>query len=155
MRYGRAAPTVLAVAGFAATVVGVYQGLLHVGPGYEGTIMTGWGGDLNHEERLLVGLGAVGVGGAVATRRGRHLAAVPVAMGGVVLFYALRATVHQVRNVPLYTETTTYGGDPVVFVLGAEPFLLVAAGLLFVGAGVAGWRRHADRPGDTGPSTAA
>jgi hypothetical protein len=155
MRGGRWGPEALAVAGVALTVVGVYQGLMHVAPGYEGTIMTGWGGDLNHEERLLVGLAVVGVGGAVATRWWKQFAAVSVAMGGVVLFYALRAVAHQVRNVPLYTETTMYGGDPVVFVLGAEPFLLVAAGLLLVGAGVAGWRRHADRTDDAGLATTA
>jgi hypothetical protein len=151
----RAVPVLLAVAGLAVTVIGVYQGLLHVAPGYEGTVMTGWDGELNHEERLLVGLAAVGVGGAAATRRWKRLAAVPVAMGGVVLFYALRATIQKVLNVPLYTETTIYSGDAVVFVLGAEPFLLVAAGLLLVGAGVAGWRRHAWDTGADEASTSA
>jgi len=140
---GRALPVALALVGFAAVVIGIHQGLVHVAPGYEGTIVTGWGRSLNHEERLLAGLGAVGVGGAVASLRWRRLVAVPAAVGGVVLFYALRAVIYTVQDPGLYAETTTHGGNSVVFVLGAEPFLLVAGGLLLVGAGVAGRRRHA------------
>ena len=146
----RALPAALAVAGFAAVVIGIHQGLVHVAPGYEGTIVTGWGGSLNHEERLLAGLGAVAIGGAVASLRWRRLAVVPVATGSVVLTSALRAVVNTFQDRGLYTETTTDGGNSVAFVLGAEPFLLVAGGLrlvagglLLVGAGVAGRRRHA------------
>jgi hypothetical protein len=145
MERNRWLPVALAVAGFAALVIGIFQGLIHVAPGYEGTIVSGWGGDLNHEERLLARLGGVGVVGAVATLRWKRLAVVPAAIGGVVLFYALRALAQKVLNVPLYTETTTFGGEPVMFVLGAEPFLLVGAGALFVAAGLTGWRYHTDR----------
>lgn len=142
MEHEQRIPVILAVAGFAAIVIGIYQGLIHVAPGYEGTIMTGWGGDLNHEERLLAGVGAVGTGGTVALFRWKRLAIVPVATGGVVLFYALRAILQTVQNVRLYTETTMYEDAPVVFILGAEPFLLIAGGLLLVGAGGVGWRQQ-------------
>lgn len=146
-------PVALAVAGLAALVIGLFQGLIHVAPGYEGTIMSGWGGDLNHEERLLAQFGAVGVVGAVATLRWKRLAVVPAATGGVVLFYALRALVRKVLNVPLYRETTTFGGDPVMFVLGAEPFLLVGSGVLFLAAGRAGWRYHTRRENSESAAT--
>jgi hypothetical protein len=145
MGHERVTPIVLAVAGFVAVVIGVHQGLMHVAPGYEGTITTGWGGGLNHEERLLVGIGAVGLGGTVAARRWKRLAVVPVVIGGTVLFYAVRAVLWQVRNTRLYTEVTTYSGDPVVFVLGAEPFLLVTGGLFLVGAGIVSWRRRTNQ----------
>jgi hypothetical protein len=129
----------LAVAGVAVIVVGVHQELVHVAPGYDGTITTGWGGDPNHEERLLVGLALAAVGGAAAARRWRRLALVPVAAGGVVLFYALRAVRHYARDPGLYTEVETHGGESLRFVLGAEPFLLVAGAVLLVAAGVRGW----------------
>lgn len=138
----RILPTVLAVAGFTVIVIGIYQGLLHVAPGYDGTIMTGWDGGLNHEERLLAGLGAVGIAGAVATIRWKQFSIVPGFMGGVVLFYAVRAIYLQVQDVPLYTETTLYSGETTVFVLGSEPFLLIAGGLLLIGAGTVGWIYH-------------
>jgi hypothetical protein len=131
---------ILAAVGFAAILVGIHQGLVHVAPGYEGTITSGWGGPLNHEERLLAALGAVGVVGTVATRRWKRLAVVPVATGGVVLFYALRAMFQTAQNLTLYAETTTYDGTPVAFVLGVEPVLLVAGGFLLVGAGIESWR---------------
>lgn len=150
-------PVALAVAGFVAIVVGIYQGLIHVAPGYEGRIMSGWGGELNHEELLLARVGVVGIVGAVAALRWKRLSLVPVAMGGVVLFYALRALVLTVQDTRLYAETTTYGGDSVVFILGAEPFLLLAGGGLLVSAGVVGWRytsRGNDETSST-PSTVA
>nr|WP_084510120.1 hypothetical protein [Haloplanus natans] len=82
--------------------------------------------------------GLVGVG-AVAARRWRRLAVAPAATGFVVLFYTLRAVLHYALEPGLYVEVTTYGA-PTRFVLGAEPILLVAGGLLLVGAGVVGWR---------------
>jgi hypothetical protein len=91
MRPKRAIPPVLALAGFVTIVVGVHQGLVHVAPGFEGTITTGWDGALSHEEVLLARLGLVGVVGAGAALRWRRLAVVPVATGAVVLFYALRS----------------------------------------------------------------
>jgi len=140
MRTRRLVPVAVAVAGLVAIVIGVRQGLVHVAPGYEGTITTGWGGDLNHEERLLARLGVVGVVGTVAALKWRHLAAVPVATGVVVLFYALRAALHYAG---LYVTVSAYGG-PTRFVLGAEPILLVVGGALLVVAGVVGWRTHLD-----------
>lgn len=148
MGFRRLLPAGLAVAGVVAITIGISQGLVHVAPGYEGTITTGWGGELNHEERLFVQLGVLGVLGAAATLRWRRLAVVPAAMGAIVAFYAVRAVVNYVRNPGLYTEVSRYGGDPVVFVLGAEPVLLLLGGALLVAAGVTGWRRHASRPRD-------
>jgi len=152
MRTRRLVPVAVAIVGLAAIVIGVQQGLVHVAPGYEGTITTGWGGDLNHEERLLARLGLVGVVGTVAARWWRHLVVVPVATGGVVLFYALRAALHYALDPGLYIEVSAYGG-PTRFVLGAEPFLLVAGGALLAGAGVVGWRTRPD--GDGGGIPAA
>ncbi|WP_255148676.1 hypothetical protein [Halorarius halobius] len=140
MRTRRLAPVALAVAGLAAVVVGVHQGLVHVAPGYEGTIQSGWDGPLSHEERLLARLAVVGAVGAAGALRWRRLAVVPAAAGGVVLLYVLRAMATYLQDPGLYTETTTYGGDPVMFVFGAEPFLLLAGGGLLVTAGVVGWR---------------
>lgn len=136
MQTRRYLPVLLAVAGCGAIVVGIYQGLVHVAPGYEGTIMTGWDGDPNHEEYLLAQLGVVGIAGAVASLRWKRLAAVSVGVGGIVLFYTLRAVAHYLREPGLYTEVSTYGGDSVVLILGAEPFLLGIGGLLFAGAGI-------------------
>jgi hypothetical protein len=145
----------LAVAGALAVVVGIHQGLVHVAPGYEGTITSGWGGELNHEEVLLAGVSALGVAGSVAARRFWRLAAVPFAAGGVVLFYVLRVVYGWfTSSVPLYRETSLdaagFGGDTVMFVLGAEPFLLALGGLLLAGAGVAasGRRFDGERAGD-------
>jgi hypothetical protein len=142
MNYHRFVPLVLAIAGFAAICIGVYQGLVHVAPGYEGTIMSGWDGSLNHEEVLLVQLGALGVGSVVAGLRWKRLSSISVVMGGIVLFYAVRAVFTLVQSPrPLYREFSVQGagfeGDTVMFVLGAEPFLLAAGGLLLVGAGLA------------------
>ncbi|MFC7081977.1 hypothetical protein [Halorussus caseinilyticus] len=137
-------PVMMAVTGCAAVVVGVYQGLVHVAPGYEGTIVSGWGGDLSHQEVLLAQLGVVGVGGAVAALRWKRLASVPFAMGGIVLFYALRAVFDLFRSPgrPLYREFSPqapgFEGETVVFVLGAEPFLLAGGALLLIGSGIAG-----------------
>jgi len=146
MRPRRLVPVAVAIVGLVAVVVGVRQELVHVAPGYEGTIMTGWGGGLNHEERLLSRLALVGVAGAAATLRWRRLAFVPVATGVVVLFYALRAVLYYALDPGLYVEVSVYSG-PTRFVLGAEPVLLVAGGALLVAAGVVGWRdgsAHAD-----------
>ncbi|WP_435067290.1 hypothetical protein [Haloplanus sp. C73] len=139
MQRRRALPVALAVLGLVAVLVGVRQGLVHVAPGYEGTIMTGWDGPLNHEERLLSRLAVVGVVGSVAALRWRRLAVVPAATGGVVLFYALRAVLHYALDPGLYVEVQVYGG-PTRFVLGAEPVLLVVGGALLVAAGVVEWR---------------
>jgi len=153
MRTQRLVPVALAVAGFVAIVVGIHQGLVHVAPGYEGTITSGWDGAPNHEERLLARLGLVAVVATVATLRWRRLALVPVAVGGVVLFYALRAVGHYVWEPGLYTAVETYGGASLRFVLGAEPFLLVGGAVLLVVAGVRGWTVCSSSDG--GDATAA
>jgi len=152
MRPRRLVPVALALVGLVAIVIGIRQGLVHVAPGYDGTITTGWGGDLNHEEHLLARLALVGVVGTVAARWWRRLAVVPVATGGVVLFYALRAAMHYALDPGLYVEVSAYGG-PTRFVLGAEPFLLVAGGALLVAAGVVEWRARPD--GADGGASAA
>ncbi|WP_255197951.1 hypothetical protein [Halorarius litoreus] len=154
MEKHRLIPMVMAVAGFAAIGIGVYQGLVHVAPGYEGTVISGWDGSLSHEEVLLVQLGAVGVGGLVAGLRWKRLSAVPFVIGSLVLFYALRAVFHLFQSPrPLYREFAIQGagfeGDTVMFVLGAEPFLLAAGGLLLMGAGIKVFRlQQATRNGE-------
>jgi len=149
MQRRRLVSIVLALAGLIAVLVGVRQGLVHVAPSYEGTIMTGWDGPLNHEEQLLTRLAILGVVGSVAALRWRRLAVVPAAVGGVVLFYALRAVLHYALDPGLYVEVSTYAG-PSRFVLGAEPVLLVAGGALLVAAGVVRWRANTD---DESPDT--
>ena len=139
----RLVPETMAAIGFAAIVFGIHQGLVHVAPGYEGTIMSGWDGNLNHEEVLLLLVGGVGIGGAIAARRWMHLASIPVVMGGIVLFSVFRAVLGQFRSPhSLYREYTLQppGSEEytVMIVLGAEPFLLAVGGLLLVGAGIAG-----------------
>jgi hypothetical protein len=128
-------------------VIGTRQGLVHVAPGYEGTITTGWGGDLNHEEHLLARLAIVGVGGTVTALRWRRLSVVPVATGVVILCYALRAVLQYALDPGLYVEMSV-GGVPTRTVLGGEPFLLVAGGALLVAAGVVGWRGTFERTVD-------
>jgi hypothetical protein len=104
--------------------------------------MSGWDGSLNHEELLLVQLGALGVGSVVAGLRWKRLSGLSFVMGGIVLFYAVRAVLNLFQSTrPLYREFSMQGagfeGDTVMFILGAEPFLLVAGGLLLIGAGLA------------------
>ena len=145
MRPLRPTPTTLALAGAAAIAVGVHQGLVHVAPGYGGSIVTGWGGPLSHEEVFLAGLGLVGVVGTVAARRRRRLAVTPAATGLVVLFYTFRAVLHYALEPGLYVEVTTHG-TPTRFVVG---------GLLLVGAGVVGWRGPAPDGADDGETPRA
>ncbi|WP_430639249.1 hypothetical protein [Haloferax volcanii] len=140
----RALAVVMAVVGFGAVVAGIHQELLHVAPRYDGTITTGWGGRLNHEEYLLARLGGVGVVGTLAALRWKYAAALPVAVGGVEIGYSLVAVSHYVREPGLYTTVQTFDGTTRL-VLGAEPFLLVAGGLLLFGAGVVAWRTHGER----------
>jgi len=156
MERHRLVPVAMAVAGFAAIAIGVYQGLVHVAPGYEGTIVSGWGGSLNHEELLLVQVGALGVGSVVAGRRWERLSGLSAVTGGIVLFYAFRAVFHLVQSPrPLYREFAVQGGgfegDTVAFVLGAEPFLLAVGGLLLLAAGIEPFTdRIPGRGGDEG-----
>ncbi|ELZ85004.1 hypothetical protein C453_10500 [Haloferax elongans ATCC BAA-1513] len=134
----------LAVTGFGAIVFGIYQDALHVAQMYDGTIETGWGGSLNHEERLLARLGALGAVGSVAALRWRHLAVVPAVTGAIVLFYPLRAIVQWTSSPELYTEVPTHDGGVTRIVLGAEPFLLIAGGGLLVGAAFLRWRSNSN-----------
>lgn len=142
MDSSRLVPGLLAATGFTAIVFGTHQGLVHVAPGYEGTIMSGWDGALNDEELLLVLVAGVGIGGLVAARRWKRLASVTVAMGGLVLYSVFRAVLGQFRAAyPLYREYTLQppSGEAytVMIVLGAEPFLLAVGGLLLMGSGIA------------------
>jgi len=152
MRPRRLVPVALAAAGVVAIVIGVQQELVHVAPGYEGRVVTGWGGKLNHEERLLARLGAVGVAGAVAALRWRRLAVVPVATGSVVLCYALRAVLYYAFDPGLYTTVPVYGGTTRL-VLGAEPALLAVGGTLLVVAGVVRGRATTERVAEGTPLT--
>jgi hypothetical protein len=133
----------LAVVGAAAVAVGVERELLHVAPGYAGLIETGWDGPLGHEEVLLRRVGVVSAAGALVATRWRRAAVVPAAAGGVVLFYAVRAVADAAAEPGFYRETRLLGGETTKFVLGAEPFLLVAGGTLLVVSGVVGWRSRA------------
>jgi hypothetical protein len=153
MEHHRLVPVAMAIAGLAAIGIGVYQGLVHVAPGYEGTIMSGWDGALSHEEVLLVQLGAFGVGSVVAGLRWKRLSILSIFVGSTVLFYAVRAVVDLFQSPrPLYGEVSVQGagfeGDTVMFVLGAEPFLLVTGGLLLVGAGLAPFTSRLFKQGD-------
>lgn len=150
MRDSPAVPIILASAGFAAIVVGVHQGVLHVAPGYQGTINAG-GEVLGRRDWLLAGIGAVGIGGATVSLRRKRLSVVPVAVGGIVLFEAFRTMFIAAHSLPypIYTETTyRRSDDPVMFIFGAEPFLLVAAGVLLVGAGIVGLRGRRSQEND-------
>ncbi|WP_410765505.1 hypothetical protein [Haloferax sp. DFSO60] len=152
MNSQKAVTVAMAVVGLGAILVGIQQELLHIAPVYEGTIETGWGGRLNHEERMLAQLGCVGVGGAVATLRWKYAAVLPLVIGGVELGYPLRAVFSYARDPGLYTVVQTYDGTSTKLILGAEPFLLVTGGLLLLGAGIVGWRSHTNREGTRGPS---
>lgn len=140
-------PILLSMAGFVAVIVGVQQGVLHVAPGYQGTINAS-AEAFGRRKWLLAGLCVVGVAGAVVSIRRKRLAVVPVAVGGVLVFEAVRTTVLAATGLPypLFAETTyRRSGEPVMFILGAEPFLLVAGGVLFVGAGIVRLREHRNR----------
>lgn len=139
----------VAVLGATLIGIGIFQELLHVAPAYEGTIDTGWGGPINHEEYLLAQLAAVGVVGALISGRWRGCSLVPIATGGVVLFYVVRAILYHALDPGLYTEVT-HGQTTTRLVLGAEPFLLIAGGILLVGAGGIGWRMHSTSSATTG-----
>jgi hypothetical protein len=144
----------MAILGCSAIVIGIFHGLIHVASGYEGMIMTGWDGDPNHEEILLAQLGVVGVAGSVAALRWNQIAIVPSVVGGIVLFYVIRTmvTLFQSPNIILYREfsprTPGFEGETTFFVLGAEPFLLAAGGLLFVIAGIKQLKRGIQYEGD-------
>ncbi|QLG61897.1 hypothetical protein [Halorarum salinum] len=140
-------PVVLAIAGFAAIVVGIHQGVLHVAPGYQGTINAG-GEVPGRREWLLAGMGIIGIVGAAVAPWRKRLSVVPVAVGGIVLFEAFRTMFVAANGLryPLYTETTyPFSGEPIMFIFGAEPFLLVAGGGFLVGAGIVGLRGRRTR----------
>lgn len=133
-----------AVVGLLAVLVGVRQELLHVGAAHAGTVDTGWTGSLNHSERLLTRLAGLGAAGAVVAYRWRRVAVLPAATGGVVLYYALRAVLGYALDPGLYTEVTLWSGRTTAYVLGAEPFLLAAGGLLLVASGLVGYGTGGD-----------
>lgn len=140
MNYRALLPAGVAAAGLAAVVVGIHTELLHFRPMYDSTIVTGWGRDLNHSERLLAQLGGLAVVGALASARWRRAAALPLAVGGIVLFYVGRAVAHYLTPT-LYTGLPVAGGQTGRHIFGAEPYLLTLGALLFVAAGVLGYRQ--------------
>jgi hypothetical protein len=144
-------PAGVAVAGTLAVVIGIHTDLLAMRPGVGGAIETGWGGRLNHEERLLAGLGLVGIVGAFVAVRWRRAALLTQAVGGVVLFYALRAVVGYALDpsLELYTGFPVADGTTGQVVFGAEPYLLVLGGLLLIVAGVLGFRGWPGAGSDT------
>ncbi len=147
-------PAGVAVAGTLAVVIGIHAELLHVRPTASGTIETGWGGSLNHEETLLAGLSLLGTVGALAASRWRRVALLPQAVGGVVLFYALRAVGIYLSDplLEVYTGLPVLDGTTGRVVFGAEPYLLILGGLLLIAGGVLGFH---GRPGtgETRPQT--
>lgn len=151
MRWRTTLPGVLAAAGMLAVLVGIHQELVLVRPLYEGSITTGWSGPINHEERLLAQLGVLGLLGALTTVRWRSGAAVPVAVGGIVFFYSLRAAGYYAQDPGLYTGLPYLGRATSRFILGGEPYWLVGAGVLFVAAGIIGSRFHVGSIHDLAP----
>ena len=147
-------PGGVAIAGMLAIVIGIYTELLTMRPGIGGTIETGWGGPLNHEEQLLAGLSIVGTISAFAAIRWQRVALLAQAVGGVVLFYALRAVVGYAFDPTLgiYTGFPVLDGTGGRVIFGAEPYLLVLGGLLLIAAGVLGFR---DCPRTGYPDTVA
>jgi hypothetical protein len=147
-------PAGVAVAGTLAVVIGIHAELLHVRPTASGTIETGWGGSLNHEETLLAALSLLGTVGALAASRWRRAALLPQAVGGVVLFYALRAVGIYLSDplLEVYTGLPVLDGTTGRAVFGAEPYLLILGGLLLIAGGVLGFH---GRPGagETRPQT--
>ncbi|WP_247008476.1 hypothetical protein [Halorientalis litorea] len=140
MNYRALLPAGVAAAGLAAVVVGIHTELLHFRPMYDSTIVTGWGRDLNHEERLLARLSGLALVGALASARWRRAAVLPLAVGGIVLFYVGRAVSYYLTP-ELYTGLPVAGGTTGRRVFGAEPYLLALGALLFVGAAVLGYRQ--------------
>jgi hypothetical protein len=73
-------------------------------------------------------------------------------MGSIVLFYAARAVFGLFQSPrPLYREFPVHAagfvGETVMFVLGAEPFLLAVGGLLLMGAGIGGMKSRTPNGG--------
>ena len=126
----------LSVTGLIAVLVGVHQELLQFRPMYDATVETGWGGSLNHEERLLARVAVVGLLGAVASLRWRPAAVCSVGAGLVVSFYAARAVVFHASEQALYTGLPVAGGETGRLLLGTEPYWLLFGGACLVAAGV-------------------
>ncbi|WP_324760046.1 hypothetical protein [Haloarcula montana] len=150
MNRTRLLPVGLAAAGLVTVLVGIHTELLHARSMYDFTITTGWGRvpgqprllhSLNHEERLLAQLAGVGLVGSILAMRWRQAAAIPVLMGGVVLFYPVRTVLHYLGDprTGVYTGVVPVGDPTGRVVFGAEPYLLVLGGVLLLAAGVAGW----------------
>lgn len=127
---------VLSAAGLVAVVVGVHQELLAFRPMYDATVETGWGGPLNHEERLLRRVAVLGLLGGVASVRWRLAAVGPIVAGVVVGFYATRAVAYHAAEQALYTGLPVAGGETGRIVFGAEPYWLLLGAACLLGAGV-------------------
>lgn len=141
-------PAGLALTALALVVVGIHQELLTTRFAGGPIIETGWGGDLSYQERQLGALVAGALPVAAASARYRRAGYLVQAVGAVVLGATLLATTHWIGQPEVYTGLPVAGGASGVFVLGAEPYLLVVGGLLLVGAGVAGARPDATDAAD-------
>lgn len=136
----------LSAAGLVAVVVGVQQELLAFRPTYDATVETGWGGPLNHEERLLRRFAVVGLLCGVASVRWRLAAVGPAVAGVLVGFYAVRAVAVHVTEPALYTGLRVAGGETGRIVFGAEPYWLLLGAACLLTAGVL---RLRGRPSET------
>lgn len=131
-------PTGLALAGLVVVLLGLHQELLTARAAGGPTVTTGWGRDLNHTERLLGALATVALPVAAVSVRVRRAGYLVQAVGATVLWFALTASVHWLGQPEVYTGLPVAGGTTGEFVLAAEPYLLLAGGLLLVAAGAVG-----------------
>jgi hypothetical protein len=145
----------LSAAGLVAVVVGVQQDLLAFRPMYDATIETGWGGPLNHEERLLGRVAAVGLLGAFASLRWRRAAVGPAVAGVVVGFYAARAVAYHAAEQALYTGLPLAGGETGRIVFGTEPYWLLLGATCLLAAGILGLRVGTAETSDPADSVSA
>lgn len=137
-------PAVLALAGTIAVVVGIHSQLLLFRPGVTGTIETGWGGSLNHQEILLARLSLLGAAGTVLAYRWRPVALLPVAVGSAVIFASLRAASHYLfrptADITFFLGIPPYVGVTDEIILGPQPYSLVLGGALLISAGILTWK---------------
>jgi hypothetical protein len=127
----------LALAGAVVVLFGLHQELLATRAA-AGSVTTGWGGDLNHTERLLGAVALAALPMAVLSGYLRAAAYLVQLAGAAVAGYAVYAALHWLGQPGTSTGLPIAGGRTGDVVLAAEPYLLVVGGLLLVAAGVVG-----------------